>query len=90
VPSIILANWQDSGDPNNQLPIYQNTPLAGQSDPTSTSPPNGAIGTMYRSANGSLWGTTNACVPSGAYTVYFYNRGSASSASSGNVSAYAC
>jgi Flp pilus assembly protein TadG len=90
VSSEILANWQDSGEPNNQLPIYQNTPFAGQSDPNTSAPPNGAIGTIYRAPDGSLWGATNGCVQPGTYTVYFFNRGSAFPASSGSVAAYAC
>ena len=88
-PSLILANWQDNYDPNNQLPIYQNTPFAGQADPSSSAPPIGAIGVYYR-FNGWLWGSTIVCVQPGTYSVYFYNRGSAFPASSGNVSAYAC
>jgi hypothetical protein len=45
---------------------------------------------MYRSDAGVLSTTSNGCMQPGTYTVYFFNRGAAVSATTGNVSTYAC
>jgi len=92
VPSYIGANWQDNGDPNNQLRIYSSNPdpFAGMSDPVAGNYlPSGQVSGTIRTRN-SLSTVTSTCQPAGVYTVYFFNRGGAFPASGGSVAIYPC
>jgi Flp pilus assembly protein TadG len=90
--SFIGANWQDNGDPNNQLRIYSSNPdpFGGMSDPvTGNYLPSGQVADPVRTGN-SLSAVTSTCQPAGIYSVYFFNRGSSLPATSGTVGSVAC
>jgi Flp pilus assembly protein TadG len=94
VSSLIGANWQDNGDPNNQLLIYSTSPdpFASKPDPVAESPafvPSGELADGFRTGN-SLSVITSSCQAAGVYTVYFFDRGGAAPASSGSVTTYPC
>ena len=95
IASIISANWQDNFDQNNQIVIYASNPgpFVGQPDPTTLDPNKITatnLSTQFRANNGVLRGDTATCVQPGTYSVYFFNRGTAASASTANVSTLNC
>jgi TadE-like protein len=79
VPSYLDATWTmpDGGKENLGLFVYSNTPtdpFAGQTDPTSLSPPAGEL--VSNTANTSaLEVRTPQSTLTGSFSVYFFNRG---------------
>ncbi|MBI3978805.1 MAG: hypothetical protein HY331_11530 [Chloroflexi bacterium] len=76
----IAAQWTIPERNNINLSIYAGNPFAGQPNPVAMNPPGGDVA----SDNGSVTSlsVTAAGQPAGQYTVYFYDRGKAFSATS--------
>jgi hypothetical protein len=92
VLSRIGANWQDNGDPNNELRVYSTNPnpFAGRPDPIGGNYlPNGQVGDTIQSGS-SISTLTSNCQPVGTYSVYFFNHGGSFAASTGTVATFPC
>jgi Flp pilus assembly protein TadG len=93
--SVIVGNWQDNNGPNNQILIYLDNPnpFVGQPDPSLLDPNKISatnLAVSFRTSDNVLWGGTSSCADPDTYSVYFYNRGNAFPASTGNVSTFSC
>jgi hypothetical protein len=92
VPSYLDATWSMpvGAKENIELFIYSNTPtnpFAGQSDPTSLSPPSGDLVNDRRNTD-SLEVRTPQANLTGSFSVYFFKRGSGLSAPTDAVLEY--
>jgi hypothetical protein len=83
----INATWNLGTTINTiSLYIYSGNPLSGQPNPTTLSPPSGALASATGKVT-SLTATTPT-EPAGTYTVYFWNQGNALNVSSTGTITY--
>jgi hypothetical protein len=86
--AVILGGWADNSDSNDQIMVYLNNPgpFVGRPDPSTLDPNNltSFNNQAFDFRGSTLFGIT-PCLGPGTYSVYFYNRGSATPASLASV-----